>query len=146
MPTKVCTVKAMVFSVVTYRCENWTIKKAERQRTDAFKLWCWRKLLRVPWAARRSNQLIVKEINFEYSSGRTDAVDEAPILWPPDVKSQVTGKTLILGKIDGRRRRGQLRMRSLDGIIHSMDMILSKLREIVKDREDCCVLSRFGHV
>ena len=146
MPTKVCTVKAMVFSVVTYRCENWTIKKAERQRTDAFKLWCWRKLLRVPWAARRSNQLIVKEINFEYSSGRTDAEDEAPILWPPDVKSQVTGKTLILGKIDGRRRRGQLRMRSLDGIIHSMDMILSKLREIVKDREDCCVLSRFGHV
>ena len=136
----------MVFSVVTYRCENWTIKKAERQRTDAFKLWCWRKLLRVPWAARRSNQLIVKEINFEYSSGRTDAEDEAPILWPPDVKSQVTGKTLILGKIDGRRRRGQLRMRSLDGIIHSMDMILSKLREIVKAREDCCVLSHFGHV
>ena len=96
----------MVFSVVMYGCESWTIKKAESQRTDAFELWCWRRLLRVPWTARRSNQSIIKEINSEYSSGRTDAEDEAPVLWPPDVKSEVTGKTLIPGKIDGRRRRG----------------------------------------
>ena len=136
----------MVFSVVMYGCESWTIKKAESQRTDAFELWCWRRLLRVPWTARRSNQSIIKEINSEYSSGRTDAEDEAPVLWPPDVKSEVTGKTLIPGKIDGRRRRGRLRMRLLDGIIDSMDMILSKLGEIVNNREGWCVLSCFSHV
>ena len=129
-----------------YGCESWTIKKAESQRTDAFELWCWRRLLRVPWTARRSNQSIIKEINSEYSSGRTDAEDEAPVLWPPDVKSKVTGKTLIPGKIDGRRRRGRLRMRLLDGIIDSMDMILSKLGEIVNNREGWCVLSCFSHV
>ena len=136
----------MVFSVVMYGCESWTIKKAESQRTDAFELWCWRRLLRVPWTARRSNQSIIKEINSEYSSGRTDAEDEAPVLWPPDVKNEVTGKTLIPGKIDGRRRRGRLRMRLLDGIIDSMDMILSKLGEIVNNREGWCVLSCFSHV
>ena len=136
----------MVFSVVMYGCESWTIKKAESQRTDAFELWCWRRLLRVPWTARRSNQSIIKEINSEYSSGRTDAEDEAPVLWPPDVKSKVTGKTLIPGKIDGRRRRGRLRRRLLDGIIDSMDMILSKLGEIVNNREGWCVLSCFSHV
>ena len=85
--TKVHIVKAMVFLVVIYRCESWTIKKAERQRIDAFELWCWRRLLRVPWTARRSNQSIVKEISPEYSLERTDAEAEAPILWPPDAKS-----------------------------------------------------------
>ena len=102
--------------------------------------------MRVPWTARRSNQSIIKEINSEYSSGRTDAEDEAPVLWPPDVKNEVTGKTLIPGKIDGRRRRGRLRMRLLDGIIDSMDMILSKLGERVNNREGWCVLSCFSHV
>ena len=85
--TKVCIVKAMVFPVVVYRYESWTIKKAEHRTTDAFELWCWRRLLRVPWTARRSNQSILKEISPEYSMGRTDAEAEIPILWPPDVKN-----------------------------------------------------------
>ena len=92
MPTKVRLVKAMAFPVVMYGYESWKIKKAECQRIDAFELWCWRRLLRVPWTARRSNHSILKEINPEYSLGRTDAEAEAPILWPSDVKSQLIGK------------------------------------------------------
>ena len=87
LPTKVCLVKAMVFPVVMYRCESWTIKKVEQRRIDAFELWCWRRLLRVPWTARRSNQSILKKISPEYSSGRTDVEAETPILWPPNAKN-----------------------------------------------------------
>ena len=137
LSTKVRLVKAMVFPLVMYGCESWTIKKAKHRRIDAFKLWCCRRLLRVPWTARRSNQSILKEINPEYSL-------EGLIL---KVKLQYCGhlmrrtdsfkKTLILGKTEGRSRRGRQRMRWLGGIIDSMDMSLSKLRLIVKDRETC---------
>ena len=147
--TKVCLVKAMILAVVMYGCESWTIKKAEYQRIDAFELWCWRRLLRVPWSVRRSNQPILKEISpgcsleglmlklklqyFDHLMRRGDSSE----------------KTLMLGKIEGRKRRGQQRMRWLDSITDSKDMNLSKLWERVKAREACMLqsmgLQRVGH-
>ena len=134
LTTKVCLVKAMDFPVVMYGCESWTVKKAECRRIDAFEMWCWRRHLRVPWTARRSNQSMLKEISPEYSLEGLMLKLKSNTL-ATRCEEYSLEKTLILGKIKGRRRRGQQRMRQLDDITDAMDMSLSRFRELVMDRE-----------
>ena len=135
LPTKVCLVKAMVFPVVMYICESWTMKKAEHQRIDAFELWCWRRLLRVPWTARKSNQSILKEIRPRCSLEGLMLKLKLQYFGHLMPRADSLEKSLMLGGIGGRRRRGQQRMRGLDGITDSMHMSLGELRELVMERE-----------